>query len=179
MPALKARYQDQVRPQLVKQFGLRNIMEVPRVDKVTVNIGIGEAIQNPKAMDAAIADLRAITGQQPIVIKARRSVAAFKLRAGMAIGLKVTLRGQRMWDFLDKLMNIALPRIRDFRGASPTAFDGHGNYTLGIREQMIFPEIDYDKIDRARGLEVTVCTTARNDDQGRALLSGLGMPFRK
>jgi large subunit ribosomal protein L5 len=179
MPALKERYQEQVRPQLVKQFGLRNIMEVPRVNKVTVNIGMGEAIQNPKSMDAAIADLRAITGQQPVIIKARRSVAAFKLRTGMPIGLKVTLRGPRMWDFLDKLMNIALPRIRDFRGSSPSAFDGHGNYTLGIKEQMIFPEIDYDKIDRQRGLEVTVCTTARDDEQGRALLAGLGMPFRR
>jgi large subunit ribosomal protein L5 len=179
MPELKQRYQEQVRPQLVKQFGLRNIMEVPRIEKVTLNVGVGEAIQTPKAMDAAITDLRAISGQQPVVIKARRSVAAFKLRAGMPIGVKVTLRGQRMWDFLDKLMNVALPRIRDFRGASPSAFDGHGNYTLGLREQIIFPEVDYDKIDHPRGLEVTVSTTARSDEQGLALLAGLGMPFRR
>jgi large subunit ribosomal protein L5 len=154
-------------------------MEVPRLEKAVVNIGMGEAIQNGRAIDAASADIRQITGQQPIVIRARKSVAAFKLREGMPIGIKVTLRSRRMYDFLDKLINVALPRIRDFRGVDPKAFDGHGNYTLGLREQLVFPEIDYDKIDKLRGLEVCVVTTARTDDEGRALLTHLGMPFRK
>src|ERR1700752_578447 len=154
-------------------------MQVPRLEKVVVNIGMGEAIQNARAIDAGSADIRQITGQQPIVIRARKSVAAFKLREGMPIGIKVTLRSRRMYEFLDKLINVALPRIRDFRGVDPKAFDGHGNYTLGLREQLVFPEIDYDKIDKLRGLEICVVTTARTDDEGRALLTHFGMPFRK
>ena len=176
---LLVRYQDEIVPALVKEFRYGNAMEVPRLEKAVVNIGMGEAIQNGRAIDAASADIRQITGQQPIVIRARKSVAAFKLREGMPIGIKVTLRSRRMYDFLDKLINVALPRIRDFRGVDPKAFDGHGNYTLGLREQLVFPEIDYDKIDKLRGLEVCVVTTARTDEEGRALLSHLGMPFRK
>jgi len=176
---LAQRYQDEVVPALVKEFRYANAMEVPRLEKAVVNIGMGEAIQNGRAIDAASADIRQITGQQPIVIRARKSVAAFKLREGMPIGIKVTLRSRRMYDFLDKLINVALPRIRDFRGVDPRAFDGHGNYTLGLREQLVFPEIDYDKIDKLRGLEVCVVTTAKTDDEGRALLTHLGMPFRK
>jgi large subunit ribosomal protein L5 len=178
-PRLRGRYENEVVPELLKQFDYGNVMQVPRVEKVVVNIGIGEAIQNGKALDAAREDLRQITGQAPIVIKARKSVAAFRLRAGMEIGLKTTLRGPRMWYFLDKLMNVALPRIRDFRGVSDRAFDGNGNYTLGLREQLIFPEIDYDKIDKTRGMEITIVTTARNDEEARSLLTHLGMPFRK
>jgi large subunit ribosomal protein L5 len=176
---LLVRYQVEIVPALVKEFRYANAMEVPRLEKAVVNIGMGEAIQNGRAIDAASADIRQITGQQPIVIRARKSVAAFKLREGMPIGIKVTLRSRRMYDFLDKLINVALPRIRDFRGVDPKAFDGHGNYTLGLREQLVFPEIDYDKIDKLRGLEVCVVTTARTDDEGRALLTHLGMPFRK
>jgi large subunit ribosomal protein L5 len=176
---LLVRYQEEIVPALVKEFRYGNAMEVPRLEKAVVNIGMGEAIQNGRAIDAASADIRQITGQQPIVIRARKSVAAFKLREGMPIGIKVTLRSRRMYDFLDKLINVALPRIRDFRGVDPKAFDGHGNYTLGLREQLVFPEIDYDKIDKLRGLEVCVVTTARTDDEGRALLTHLGMPFRK
>jgi large subunit ribosomal protein L5 len=179
LPRLRQRYQDEIVPSLVKEFRYRNAMQVPSVDKVVVNIGLGEAIQNARAIDAATADLKTITGQAPVVIRARRSVAAFKLREGMPIGVKVTLRGRRMYDFLDKLLNIALPRIRDFRGVDPKAFDGHGNYTLGLREQLVFPEIDYDKIDKLRGLEVCIVTTARTDAEGQALLTGMGMPFRK
>jgi large subunit ribosomal protein L5 len=179
MPRLRRRYVDEVVPALVKEFRYRNAMQVPGVDKVVINIGLGEAIQNARAIDAAVADLKAITGQAPVVIRARKSVAAFKLREGMPIGVKVTLRGHRMFEFLDKLLNIALPRIRDFRGIDPKAFDGHGNYTLGLREQLVFPEIDYDKIDRLRGLEVCIVTTASTDAEGQALLAGLGMPFRK
>jgi large subunit ribosomal protein L5 len=176
---LALRYQDEIVPALVKEFRYENAMQVPRLEKAVVNIGMGEAIQNGRAIDAASADIRQITGQQPIVIRARKSVAAFKLREGMPIGIKVTLRSRRMYDFLDKLINVALPRIRDFRGVDPKAFDGHGNYTLGLREQLVFPEIDYDKIDKLRGLEVCIVTTARTDDEGRALLTHLGMPFRK
>jgi large subunit ribosomal protein L5 len=178
-PRLALRYQEEVVPALVKEFRYGNAMEVPRLEKAVVNIGMGEAIQNGRAIDAASADVRQITGQNPIVIRARKSVAAFKLREGMPIGIKVTLRSRRMYDFLDKLINVALPRIRDFRGVDPKAFDGHGNYTLGLREQLVFPEIDYDKIDKLRGLEVCIVTTARTDDEGRALLTHLGMPFRK
>jgi large subunit ribosomal protein L5 len=178
-PRLAQRYQDEIVPALVKEFRYSNAMQVPRLEKVVVNIGMGEAIQNGRAIDAASADIRQITGQQPIVIRARKSVAAFKLRQGMPIGIKVTLRSRRMHDFLDKLINVALPRIRDFRGVDPKAFDGHGNYTLGLREQLVFPEIDYDKIDKLRGLEVCVVTTAATDEEGRALLTHLGMPFRK
>jgi large subunit ribosomal protein L5 len=178
-PRLHQQYLETVVPALVKEFRYTNAMQVPRLEKIVVNIGLGEAIQNGRAIDAASADLKTITGQAPIVIKARKSVAAFKLREGMPIGIKVTLRGRRMYEFLDKLVNIALPRIRDFRGIDPRAFDGHGNYTLGMREQLVFPEIDYDKIDRIRGMEICVVTTARSDDEGRALLTQFGMPFRK
>jgi large subunit ribosomal protein L5 len=176
---LKERYQNEVVPALMKTLDLSNIMEVPRVEKVVVNIGLGEALDNAKALDAAVVDLTSITGQKPIVTKARKSIANFKLREGRAIGAKVTLRGDRMWSFLDRMINIALPRVRDFRGVSADSFDGRGNYTLGLREQLVFPEIEYDKIDKLRGLEVTIVTSARNDDHGRQLLRLLGMPFRK
>jgi large subunit ribosomal protein L5 len=176
---LKERYQNEVVPALMKTLDLSNIMEVPHVEKVVVNIGLGEALDNAKALDAAVVDLTTITGQKPIVTKARKSIANFKLREGRAIGAKVTLRGDRMWSFLDRMMNIALPRVRDFRGVSADSFDGRGNYTLGLREQLVFPEIEYDKIDKLRGLEVTIVTSARNDDHGRQLLRLLGMPFRK
>jgi len=178
-PRLRREYQDRVVPELVREFRYSNAMEVPRIEKVVVNIGLGEAIQNARAIDAAVADIKTMTGQAPIVIRARKSVAAFKLRAGMPIGVKVTLRSDRMWYFLDKLINVALPRIRDFRGVDPKAFDGHGNYTLGLREQLVFPEIDYDKIDKLRGLEICIVSSARTDDEGRALLTHFGMPFRK
>jgi large subunit ribosomal protein L5 len=176
---LKERYQNEVVPALMKSLNMSNIMQVPRVEKVVVNIGLGEALDNAKALDAAVGDLNAITGQKPVVTKARKSIANFKLREGRAIGAKVTLRGERMWSFLDRLMNIALPRVRDFRGVSPDSFDGRGNYTLGFREQLVFPEIEYDKIDKLRGLEVTIVTTATNDDHGKQLLRMLGMPFKK
>ncbi len=179
MNRLQERYKKEVVPALIKAFGYRNIMEVPRIEKVVVNIGLGEAMDNPKALEAAMNDLAQITGQKPVMTKARKSIANFKLREGRVIGTKVTLRGERMWHFLDRLMNIALPRVRDFRGVSPEAFDGRGNYTLGLRDQLIFPEIDYDKIDKLRGMEVTVVTTARSDDHARLLLQLLGMPFRK
>jgi large subunit ribosomal protein L5 len=164
---------------MTKEFDYANTMEVPRVAKVVINIGIGEAKDNDKALDAAVGDVVTITGQKPALIKARKSVAAFKLRAGQTVGIKATLRGRRMWFFLDKLLNVALPRIRDFRGVSPEGFDGRGNYSLGLREQVVFPEIDYDKIDKLRGLEVSIVTTARTDDEARSLLTRLGMPFRK
>jgi large subunit ribosomal protein L5 len=176
---LRQRYEDEIVPELLREFDYSNTMQVPRLEKILVNIGIGEAITDSKALDAAAADLRVITGQQPITIKARKSVAAFRLRAGMPVGLKVTLRGARMWFFLDKLISVALPRIRDFRGVPETAFDGHGNYTLGLREQLIFPEIDYDKIDKPRGMEVTIVTSAASDEEGLSLLAKLGMPFRR
>ncbi|HYL70121.1 MAG TPA: 50S ribosomal protein L5 [Candidatus Dormibacteraeota bacterium] len=178
-PRLRKQYADEIMPALVRQFRYRNAMQVPSIVKVVVNIGLGEAITNARAIDAAVADLKTITGQAPIVIRARRSVAAFKLREGMPIAAKVTLRGRRMYEFVDKLVNVALPRIRDFRGVDTKGFDGHGNYTLGLREQLVFPEIDYDKIDKLRGLEITVVTTARTDEEGQALLAGFGMPFRK
>ena len=176
---LKERYNQEVVPALMKALNLSNVMQVPRVEKVVVNIGVGEALDNAKALDAAVGDMTQITGQKPVITKARKSIAAFKLREGRAIGVKVTLRGERMWSFLDRLMNIALPRVRDFRGISADAFDGRGNYTLGLREQLVFPEIEYDKIDKLRGLEVTIVTTARSDDEGRILLQMLGMPFKK
>jgi large subunit ribosomal protein L5 len=179
MPRLRQRYQDKTVGELVKEFRYQNAMDVPKIEKVVINIGLGEAIANGRAIDAAVSDLKQITGQSPIVIRARKSVAAFKLREGMPIGVKVTLRGPRMYYFLDKVINVALPRIRDFRGVSRKSFDGHGNYTLGLREQLVFPEIDYDKIDRLRGLEICVVTSAKTDDEGRALLTSLGMPFRK
>ncbi|TMC85862.1 MAG: 50S ribosomal protein L5 [Chloroflexi bacterium] len=172
-------YRQTVMPQLTKEFDYGNVMQVPRVDKIVVNIGIGEAKDNDKALDAAVGDVVTITGQKPQLIKAKKSVAAFKLRAGQTVGIKTTLRGRRMWYFLDKLLNVALPRIRDFRGVNPEGFDGRGNYSLGMREQVVFPEIDYDKIDKLRGLEVSIITTARTDDEARSLLTKLGMPFRK
>lgn len=176
---LKERYRNEIVPALMKSLNIDNPMRVPRIEKIVVNIGVGEALDNPKALDAAVTDLATITGQKPIVTKARKSIAAFKLREGRAIGVKVTLRGDRMWAFLDRLINIALPRVRDFRGVSANSFDGRGNYTLGLREQLVFPEIEYDKIDKLRGLEVTIVTTAQTDEEGRQLLALLGMPFRK
>ena len=176
---LKLRYQEKILPALIQRFAYTNALQVPRLVKVVANIGIGESISNPKALDAATADLKKITGQQPVVMKSRKAIANFKLRAGLPIGIKVTLRGARMYQFVDKLISVGLPRIRDFRGISPTGFDGHGNYTLGLREQLIFPEVEYDKIDKLRGLEVTFVTTARTDDEARALLTELGFPFRK
>ncbi len=179
MNKLKQQYLNEVKPALMSTLNLTNTMQVPRIHKVVVNIGMGEAMDNPKALDAAVADVSQITGQKPVITKARKSIANFKLREGRAIGVKVTLRGERMWAFLDRLMNIVLPRVRDFRGVSDEAFDGRGNYTLGLREQLIFPEIEYDKIDKIRGLEITIVTTAQSDDQAAALLQMLGMPFRK
>jgi large subunit ribosomal protein L5 len=176
---MQEKYNSEVVPALRKTFDLKNIMQVPRITKVVVNIGLGEAMDNPKAMEAAVSDLTIITGQKPIMTKARKSIANFKLREGRLIGTKVTLRGDRMWAFLDRLMSTALPRVRDFRGVSANAFDGRGNYTLGLRDQLIFPEIEYDKIDKLRGMEVTIVTTAKNDDQARVLLQLLGMPFSK
>jgi large subunit ribosomal protein L5 len=178
MARLLEYYRQEVVPALLREFGYRNIMQVPRLHKIVVNIGVGEAIQNARALDAAVNDLRLITGQQPVVRRARRSVAAFKVRTGMPIGVSVTLRGRRMYEFLDRLINIALPRIRDFRGLSSKSFDGRGNYTIGLREQLVFPEIVYDQIDRVRGLEVSIITTARSDAEAKALLARLGMPFR-
>jgi large subunit ribosomal protein L5 len=176
---LKEQYRSEVAPQLQKRFNYSSIMEAPKLEKIVVNMGVGEAIQNPKAMDAAVNDLAQITGQRPVITTAGKSIAAFKLREGMKIGCKVTLRGDRMYDFFSKLVNIVLPRVRDFRGISPKAFDGRGNYTLGLREQVIFPEIDYDKIDKVRGMNITVVTTAKTDEEGRELLKLMGMPFRE
>jgi large subunit ribosomal protein L5 len=171
-------YKNQVVPQMMKEFGYRNVMEVPRLSKIVINMGLGEAIHNIKVLESAQQELALITGQKPVITKAKRSIAAFKLREGMAIGCKVTLRRKRMYEFFDRLVNVALPRVRDFRGVNSKAFDGRGNYTLGLREQIIFPEIDYDKIDKIKGMNVTICTTARTDEEGRALLKYLGMPFR-
>jgi large subunit ribosomal protein L5 len=176
---LKERYMKEIAPALQKALNLENVMQVPRIEKIVVNIGVGEALDNAKALDAAVADMTQITGQKPIITKARMSIAAFKLREGRAIGVKVTLRGERMWSFFDRLINVALPRVRDFRGISPNSFDGRGNYTLGLREQLVFPEIEYDKVDKLRGMEVTIVTTAKNDDEARQLLVMMGMPFRK
>ncbi|MBP9675767.1 MAG: 50S ribosomal protein L5 [Anaerolineaceae bacterium] len=179
MNVMKERYTNEITPALMKSLELSNIMQVPRIKKVVVNIGMGEAMENPKALDAAVQDLTTITGQKPVITKARKSIANFKLREGRAIGTAVTLRGDKMWAFLDRLMNIVLPRVRDFRGVSAEAFDGRGNYTLGLREQIIFPEIEYDKVDKVRGMEITIVTSAPSDDQAHALLQMLGMPFRK
>jgi large subunit ribosomal protein L5 len=176
---MKERYLKEIGPALMETLSLENVMQIPRVVKVVLNIGLGEAMDNAKAMDAAVNDLIQIAGQKPVVTKARKDIANFKLRAGRLIGAKVTLRGEKMWSFLDRLMNIVLPRVRDFRGISPDAFDGRGNYTLGLKEQLIFPEIEYDKIDKVRGMEITIVTTAPDDDQARALLTMLGMPFKK
>lgn len=179
MNALKERYKKEVTPVLMKEFGLTNVMQVPNLDKIVVNIGMGEALDNPKSLEAASADLEKITGQKPVITKAKKSIANFKLREGRLIGLKVTLRGEKMWALFDRLVNIALPRVRDFRGVSNKSFDGRGNYTMGLREQLIFPEIDYDSIDKVRGMELTFVTTSPNDEQAMSLLQHLGMPFRK
>ncbi len=176
---LKERYRQEIVPQLMKRYNYKNVMQVPALSKVVVNMGVGEAIQNSKSLEAAVNDLTTITGQRPVVTNARKSIAAFKLRTGMKIGCKVTLRGNRMYDFIDKLVNVVLPRVRDFRGVSPRSFDGRGNYTLGLREQVIFPEIDYDKIDKVRGMDITVVTTAKTDEEARDLLRLVGMPFRE
>ncbi len=179
MNALKERYRKDIVPALMKELELDNVMQVPNLKKIVINIGVGEALDDTKTLDAAVKDLEAITGQKPIITIAKKSIANFKLREGRQIGVKVTLRGHKMWSLMDRLMNIALPRVRDFRGVSPKSFDGRGNYTLGLREQLIFPEIEYDKIDKIRGMEITFVTSAENDEQGAALLSKLGMPFRK
>ncbi|NLE50916.1 MAG: 50S ribosomal protein L5 [Chloroflexi bacterium] len=175
---LLEKYRNDVVPALMEEFGYKSVMQVPRVTKAVINIGVGEALDNAKALDGAVEDVRRITGQQPVITKARKSVASFKLREGRAIGVKVDLRGERMWALLDRLMNVALPRTRDFSGISPDSFDGRGNYTLGLREQLLFPEIEYDKIDKVRGMEITIVTTANTDEEGRRLLQLLGMPFR-
>lgn len=179
MARLKEKYKNEIRQALKDKFGYKNVMEIPKLEKIVINMGVGEATQNPKAIDGAVQDLTAISGQRPVVTKAKKSIAAFKLRQGMKIGCKVTLRGNRMYEFLDRLINVALPRVRDFHGVSPNSFDGRGNYTLGLREQLLFPEIDYDKIDKTRGLEVVVVTTAKSDVEARELLRGFGMPFRE
>lgn len=179
MNRLKESYVNEAVPALTKAFEFGNVMEIPRIQKVVLNVGLGEAMDNPKALEAAVGDLAIVTGQKPIQTKARNSIANFKLREGRIIGAKVTLRGERMWAFLDRLINVALPRVRDFRGISPDSFDGRGNYTLGLRDQLIFPEIDYDKIDKLRGMEITIVTTAKNDEHAREMLKLLGMPFRK
>ena len=179
MSRLKEMYKKEAIPSLMKAHGYKNIMQVPRLDKVTLNIGLGEAIKDAKALEAAERDLTALSGQHPVTTRAKKSIASFRLRTGMPIGLKVTLRGKRMYDFFDKLINAVLPRMREFQGVSQDSFDGHGNYTLGLKEQIIFPEIDYDKIDRVRGLEVSIITTAETDEEGRHLLESLGMPFSK
>jgi large subunit ribosomal protein L5 len=177
-PRLRKRYKEEIIPQLMKDFSFRNIMQVPKLERVIVNMGLGEAVQNAKLIESAVEELTAITGRKPIVTRAKKSIASFKLREGMPIGVMVTLRGEQMYDFVDRLISIALPRTRDFKGISPKAFDGRGNYTLGIREQIVFPEINYDKIDRIKGMNVTFVTTAKTDEQGRALLKSFGMPFR-
>ncbi|HEV2861611.1 MAG TPA: 50S ribosomal protein L5 [Pyrinomonadaceae bacterium] len=175
---LKERYQSEIAPALAKEFGIENPMAIPRVEKVVINMGLGEAIANAKIVDTAADELRSITGQKPVTTRAKKSIAAFKLRQGMPIGTMVTLRGERMYEFLDRLIAVALPRVRDFRGVSPKAFDGRGNYTLGVRDQLIFPEIDFNKVDKTRGMNISIVTTARDDEQARALLRALGMPFR-
>jgi len=176
---LKDRYQKEVAPAIAKEFGIKNPMAVPRVEKIVINMGMGEAIANAKILDTAADELRAIAGQKPVITKAKKSIASFKLRQGMPIGVMVTLRGDRLYEFLDRLVSIALPRVRDFRGVSPKAFDGRGNYTIGVREQLIFPEIDFNKVDKLRGMNISIVTTAGNDEKARALLKGLGMPFRQ
>ncbi len=178
-PRLKERYDTTVRAELKDSLGLRNIMEVPRLSKIVINMGVGRATQQRSLIEGALRDLEVITGQKPVVTKARKSIASFKLREGQEIGAKVTLRGDRAWEFLDRLLSMAIPRIRDFRGMSPRSFDGHGNYTFGVTEQLIFPEVDYDRIDTTRGMDITIATTARTDDEGRALLAAFGFPFRQ
>ncbi|WP_322819215.1 50S ribosomal protein L5 [Tepidiforma sp.] len=178
-PRLKHKYQQEVAPALQQQFGYRNIMQIPRITKIAVNVGLGEALQDANALDRATEQIAAITGQKPIVTRAKRSIANFRLRAGNPIGVAATLRGDRMWEFLDRLVAAALPRIRDFQGLNPNAFDGRGNYSLGLREQLIFPEVDYDRVDKVRGLQVTIVTTAKTDEEARRLLELMGLPFRK
>ena len=177
MARLKEFYSQEVAPAIMKKFGYKNVMEIPKVEKIVVNMGVSEAVGNPKVLDAAVADLTQISGQKPIVTKAKKSISAFKVREGMSIGTKVTLRGERMYHFMDKLLNVALPRVRDFRGISPKAFDGRGNYTLGVKEQLIFPEMEYDKIDKIRGMDITIVTSANTDEEARELLKLMGMPF--
>jgi large subunit ribosomal protein L5 len=178
-PRLKQRFESEIRPALQRELGLKNTMQVPRLEKIVLNCGVGRAVLQASLLDGAVADLTVITGQKPLITKAKKSIANFKLREGNAIGVKVTLRGDRMWEFYDRLVSLAIPRIRDFRGMSTTSFDGRGNYTFGVTEQLIFPEIDYDKIDTVRGMDITIVTTGRTDDQGRALLAALGFPFRR
>ncbi len=178
-PRLKERYDSTLRAELQERLGLPNVMQVPRLEKIVVNMGVGKATQQPSLIEGAVRDLEVITGQKPLVTRARRSIAGFKLREGMTIGAKVTLRGARAWELLDRLISVAIPRVRDFRGLSPRSFDGHGNYTFGITEQLIFPEIDYDRIDTTRGMDITICTTARTDEEGRAFLLAFGFPFRQ
>ena len=179
MNKMREFYQEEAVPSLVKEFGYTSVMQVPRIEKIVVNIGLGEAKDNPKVIEAAVGDLVIMTGQKPVLTKSRKNIANFKLREGIVIGAKVTLRGEKMWAFADRLINVALPRVRDFRGVSPNSFDGRGNYTLGLKDQLIWPEIDYDKIDKLRGMEITIVTTAQNDDQARSLLTLFGMPFKK
>lgn len=179
MSRLKERYREEAIPAMMKEFGYSNVMQVPRISKIVLNVGVGEALDNAKALDFVVQDVATITGQQPVITRARKSIANFKLREGRSIGVKVTLRGDRMWSFLDRMMNIALPRRRDFRGVSPDSFDGRGNYSLGFREQLVFPEVSYDKIDKIRGFEVSIVTTAQTDEEGHRLLALLGMPFRR
>jgi large subunit ribosomal protein L5 len=179
MARLKEKYLQEVKPAMQSKFGYQNVMEIPRLLKVVVNMGVGEATQNPKALDAAVQDMTAITGQKPVITRAKKSIAAFKLRQGVAIGAKVTMRGSRMYEFVDRLVNTALPRVRDFRGISPKGFDGRGNFTMGLKEQLIFPEIDYDKVDKVRGMDIVFVTSAKTDEEARALLKLMGMPFRE
>lgn len=178
-PRMKVRYREEIVPALVKEFGYRNVMEVPRISKISVNIGLGEALQNSKALEAAAGDMAIVTGQKAVITKAKRSIANYKLREGMPIGVMTTLRGERMWDFLDRLINIVLPRQRDFQGISTDAFDGRGNYSLGLREQLVFPEINYDKVDKIRGMEITIVTTATSDEEARRMLALMNMPFKR
>ena len=179
MSRLKEKYKQETVPELMSKFGYKNVMQVPKLKKIVLNVGLGEAIQNPKALEAAESDVAAVSGQHPVITRAKKSIASFKLRAGMPIGMMVTLRGRRMYEFYDKLVNVVLARIRDFQGVSRDAFDGEGNYSLGMKEQIVFPEIDYDKVDKVRGLEVTVVTSATSDEEGRSLLESLGMPFAR
>jgi large subunit ribosomal protein L5 len=178
-PRLKERYRSEIRPRLLGELGFSNIMEVPRPEKITVNMGVGEASKDAKLLEGAIKDLTTITGQRPALRRARKSIATFKIREGMPVGASVTIRGDRMWDFLDRLMSIVLPRIRDFRGLNPKSFDGRGNYSFGVTEQLVFPEVDYDDIDATRGMDITIVTTAKSDEEGRALLTAMGFPFRQ
>ena len=179
VPRLKTKYVNEVKQQMQDKFNYKNVMMIPKIEKIVVNMGVGEAATDSKAIEGAVRDLRTITGQQPMVTRARKSIASFRLRAGMPIGAKVTLRGDRMWEFLDRLTAVAIPRIRDFRGISPDSFDGRGNFSMGVTEQLIFPEIDFDSIDRQRGMDITIVTTAKTDEEGRALLDGFGFPFKK